>query len=381
MRVTIPAIDRATLALLGAVGGAKLAPITQNLRVRAWDDQVELCATNLDVTVIARVAGKSASQAAFCAPAALLLNVLGMGDVEIGIDETKREGRASCGTYNVHFPLAEPDMFPLIPDIDQGNALEIAPHELRRAIACTMPFTDNPKSARVIFHGVHMKVEAGRLTTEATDGKVIARYICPVAGETEAQDVVLAQDGLKLIARIPDETDGKVSMCKLTLTPTRYVVRMGGVTIIGSMLNGRYMDVTKPLPDESKMHAYRLDRKALLAALRQVGVTINSETQRVTLTLGDDLTLETSRLEVSSSRVGSSQVVPVHEKPDGVQSLVSFNALFLRNILTAVASDEVTLKLSPGVKTAPRGVTTPAMIYSHGETNPWWLLMPLQLPK
>ncbi len=340
------AFAEANNAVKGLLLKDKLSPFSKVL-FDVVGPNVSLTATNGDAAVTWRFAGETAEDGALALPgASLAAFVSSFPEGAIDVKTESRRLKLSDDNSNT-FKLAfgEAADFPSMmgPSSEDGaKAFRIPVDKLKEMIR-KVRYAAATDDTRKSLCGVNFTCSEETLAMTATDG----RRLSHVEAEGEADvsfDVTLTNKTIailsQLLGAVGDEDD--VAM----MVDDRSVRITGSLWCMTALVAAdKYPEWRKVVPESSENEA-RFLRKPFLEALERVALVPHSDEDGVKIAIADNVIAFSARSDGASA----SASVPATIFNDGAKETYHVNPRLVRDVLTAVDDDEITVGFSTGIK-------------------------------
>ncbi len=389
--------DRDTLlrplrVVTGVVERRKTLPVLSNLLVEAGDAGLRLCATDLEVEIVARIKDgvKVEQHGATTMPAYKLADIWQSLPESATVDVTLEEGRAIVRSGRSRFalgtiPVADFPNGPSLLDVggeggDQGGeggtggddsggggageaGVEIVlPHTDVRRLLDRTKFSMANQDVRYFLNGLLLELTAQNLRAAASDGHRMA--MCTLDGGAQTAEpvrVIVPRKGVQDLERLLTERDDDVHF---VLGRNYLRVSQGEYTLTTKLVDGQFPDVDRLIPRNTS-HAFVGDRRELHQALHRVSILSNEKSQDVRLHIdGDQLTLRTTNPEQEEAE----EVVAVDY--DGKAMEIGFNVRYLQDVLGALDTESIKVSMPED--------NTIALLEGPGAEDSLYLVMPLR---
>jgi DNA polymerase III subunit beta len=348
-----PELSEALSLAASVIPARSPRPVLQNVCLRAGPDGVEVLATDLEVSIrakVQRVDVERPGQALIpAAKAVAILRELEGDKVEISSDD--RIATISAGGSRFKVVGEDPAEFPQIPTFDAekpgAGTLKFAREQLEAMIRKT-GFAAATEATRYALNGVLFDLKNERLRLVATDGKRLALCERPVhfpPGEGgTAVHVVVPNKGVSLLARLAPPDDETIS---LRFLEGQLLAASSRATLTAQLVQGHFPPYDGVIP---KDFPRRIEFEAgpFMGALRRAALLTTKDSQAVRLSFGfNKLTLSSRTPDVGESTVE----LPVPYADDPME--VGFNPQFMMDALKVLDSERFVMELkdeaSPGV--------------------------------
>lgn len=357
-------------------------PILSGLLLSIASGAIEVCGTNIETTVAARLpASPGGPGAVVVASASLLASYLKTLDGEESValstsapGLTLRSGRRASTLRTL--PAED---FPPLPNASPEPGVEewhirVAGADLRAAVtrACFCASSDEARGA--VLMGTLLCVDRhGAASLTATDGFVLARTPLPTNGDPATPEAFIVPSvGLVNAAR----TLGGAERVDITvaghgsardLSISNYLTLASPeARVMVRLVDGRYPNVDAVIPANPPV-TVDIARAPLLDALRRAGLVDVVASSLVRLSFEEG----TLTISASSDEAGRAlETLPLLEPLLGPAIVVGFSAKRLASILTHINTDTVRL-----------GLSTPhvAMLVRPAAGDEIYVLMPVRI--
>lgn len=354
MNVTVEreALVRILARAQGVVDKRHALAMLTNILIEADDSGLSMVATDLEVSLKQLLQAKVTKQGRAAASARTLFEIVRESPTDQITLKTLDNQWLEVVYGKSRFKLmgVDPEDHPGMPQSSGNGAkagsLEIAAGDLAEMVRKTV-FAVSADDSRSNLSGVYLTKGAkkGVLRMVATDGHRLALIDRPAAGAGLPDGSILPRKGLTELGKLLGESTDKI---KLTVAGSECVAQLGDSTISMRLVEGKFPDYQKVIPEEPNRVA-RMERDALLHTLRRVSIMSSERARSVRLAL------DKNRLEISASNpeMGeASEELAVEYTGEKLE--VGFNAKYLIDVMTVLpdGSDvEIALtdELSPGI--------------------------------
>ncbi|MCD4828453.1 MAG: DNA polymerase III subunit beta [Candidatus Cloacimonetes bacterium] len=357
------------LHLSNMVPAKNTMPMLMNFLIEADEDtnRIRFTATDLEITIVVEAevgvseGGKAAVNAKHFTD---IVNSLPEGIIRF----EKVDEMFKVSTKSDHFDLlcADPEQYPLIPQVDMADAITIDAANFAHMIENTH-FAVSSETNRPIFTGVFWKLSPEGQLMVATDGKKIAEFKlnkpCEIAEPIER---IVPTKGLQFLRKVI--TEGNPTL-KVMLDTNRVMFNYGQYTIFSHVLEGRFPDYRKAMPENNTNHL-KVSRQILLQAVKKASLMASDETFKVKLEVDD------KKLAVSAAnREAGDALIEIEDFAfEGEPTRIAFNYRFLSTILSVIETDRALLTMGNS--------QGPALLFNDGleaDYEARFLLMPLRI--
>lgn len=366
--VSRDALNRALTAVLGAIEARGTIPIIHCIHLVAAGDGLTLTGTDLTLWVSADL------ECQVIQPGGLAINAGVLGEIvrnlpsgsEIGIGPAK-SGRVAIkgGRSDYKIAVLDPRDFPAAPACDGDQALKLNRRDLATLLDRTR-FAASTEEVRPYLCGVFLEREgAGLLTAVATDGHRLAWASAPVDGPWVSSAIVPT----KAVGLMLSQAGKGEGECTLTLTSSRARLQIDDITINSALISGNYANWRQAAQTNRKEQTVEIDRLALAAAVRRVGVVDSGKTRAAMIAIdGGRVTISCQGMNGRADEEVAAEGTP----PDWSGAWFAVN--YLGQALDQLASDTIEIAWCPDDPVGPARVQPPTHDAEHGDV--WSIIMP-----
>ena len=333
-----------------AVSSRSTLPVLNNVLLRTEDGGLKLTATNLEIGMTYWVQGKIESEGAVTVPARLLTDIVAglppseKVELELLAQETLS---IKAGRFETRVKGIDAEEFPAIPSSGEKPTTRVAQDVLKVALD-EVTFAAATDEARPILTGCLVRLENNQLTLAAADNYRIAVKTIAILDPVAETSFVVPARSLTELSRILTDTEEPVD---LVLSPSRNQIlfHIQGVDLVSRLIDGQIPNYQQVLP---KSHTTRVlvDRDQLLKAVHLASLIASNSANIVKIHVGKET--ETGLTVSAAADIGDNRS-EVEAEVEGDGTTIAFNARYLIDVLTKVATDRFSLELngplSPGV--------------------------------
>ncbi|MDZ4199945.1 MAG: DNA polymerase III subunit beta [Kiritimatiellia bacterium] len=320
-------------------------PVLANILFQAKEGELWLTATDLAMTIRARVAASVETAGSTTLPARRIFSIireLPGEELDLRTDE-KNITFLTCGNAEFQLNGISDEDFPVVPAFAEATEYRLNRIMLKTMLQRT-GYAASTDEGRLILNGVLLSFHDEKLTAVATDGRRLALVEQEVEySQGQEADFVLPTKTVNEFLHAV-EGDGEV---KLRISPSQISLDTGDVIILSKRLDGTYPNYRQVIPAETQ-NRVTIEREALMNAVRRVALLTSESSNSVRLTFAKN------RLDIVASTpdVGEARET-VAVKYVGKEIMISFNPEFLidplKNLDVNEVFFEITDDLSPNL--------------------------------
>jgi len=357
------------LHLSNIVPAKNTMPILMNFLIEAdaETNRIRFTATDLEITIVAEVevmvseSGKTAVNAKYLTD---IINSLADGLIHFEkVDDLFR-----IRTARSRFELlcADPEQYPLIPQVDMAEAVAIDAALFSKMIENTH-FAVSTETNRPIFTGIYWRIAPEGQLMVATDGKKIAEFkLNKPCDIPEAMERIVPTKGLLFLRKVISEDN---PLLQVLPESNRVMFHYGHYTIFSHILEGRFPDYRKAMPEDNRNHL-TIDRQGLLQAVKTASLMASDETYKVKLETNEGKFV----VSAANREAGDAFIEVEGYEFDGEAIRIAFNYRYLMTILSVIETEKVLIAMGNS--------QGPALLFNTGLQADYevrFLLMPLRI--
>lgn len=244
----------------------------------------------------------------------------------------------TCGPAAFDILGSDPEEFPALPAVGEGNSLTMTQGRMKDMISRTI-FAIATNDSRPVHTGELFDVEDGRLTLVALDGFRLAlrRENSEGTGGVGTFSFVAPGSALAEVEKICADSEDLVS---ITQGEHHITFQMGDTMLVSRRLEGQFLDYRTAIPRDSKVQV-SVRTRDLQASIERTSLIINEKLKSpVRCKFGDGVLTMTSRTALGSAL----DQCPIDGDGGGLE--IGFNNRYLMETARAVPTETVCLKLS-----------------------------------
>jgi DNA polymerase III subunit beta len=345
-----------------AVSTRSSVQVLSGILVRAEGDQVELAATDMELSLRLPLEAEVEGGGSVVVPGRLLVELarlLPEGDVtlEQRAEEAVLEVTGGPSTSRLNTYSAED--FPKLPDVDSVQTFSVDRAAFLETVARVARAASRDES-RPVLTGILVRFEGNRLIMAATDSYRLSvkETELEAEGAPELEAIVPAR-ALGELARIAADADE----LRVGVQENHVVFSAGGVWLTTRRIDGQFPNYKQLIP-ETFEHQVALPREEFLDVVRRTSVMAQRNSPIRLRFAEGEVTVSAQTQDVGEAR----ETLPVAFSGEELE--IGFNPEFLRDGVESVDSDEVQLRLISSLR--------PGLIRSEDE-NFSYLIMPIRL--
>jgi DNA polymerase-3 subunit beta len=322
-------------------------PVLANVLIKTVNNRLSIAATNLDIAITHYLGAKVAEEGAITVPARLMqdfVSSLPSGVIDLKLDDYRLN--ISTEQYQSVINGVSAEEFPVMPAITKGKTWKVPAEELKKSLQQVVIAASNDE-ARPVLTGVYLHTIDGKLYMAATDSYRLAEK--QLSANKEEINLLVPVSAMQDLLRIVNDETGDV---EVTSDEQQVLFRVGDVELVARLIEGKYPDYRKLIPQKFSTTA-TLKRADLLNAAKISSLFARESAGSITLNI-DDSTQELSIRSVASQLGENTAKAEAKVIGNGA---ITLNSRYLLDALHGLSGDEVVFafngKLEPSVLKDP----------------------------
>jgi DNA polymerase-3 subunit beta len=357
----------------GIVERKNTIPILANVLMEAKGDEVRFLATDLEVGLRSKCAASVAKGGSLTLPAKKFFEIVKSlpESADIRIAEDKGGVKVAADRFDSRMQTLPREDFPTLPESSGPISATLSRTALREMVGKTQ-FAITGEDTRYFLNGAQFVLRPDSMSLVATDGHRLALVTVSRdakgkgkdPGDNDENKAILPKKTLGELGRLLAEGDGDVSYVR---GENHLFFDVGGRLLISRMIDGQFPAYERVIPkNNDKKIDFERDR--LTNAVRRVALLSNERSRAV------KFQIDQGKVDVTSSSPDlgeATETLPVEYS--GAPMQICFNAQYVLDFLSAVATDAVSLELKDEVSQA---VMKPVGADSYDYT---YVIMPMRV--
>jgi len=337
----------------GIVERKNTIPILANVLMEAKGDEVRFLATDLEVGLRSKCAAAVAKGGALTLPAKKFYEIVkSLPETDIRIAEDKGGVKVAADRFDSRMQTLPREDFPTLPETGaaSGTPKATLPRSAVKEMVAKTAFAITGEDTRYFLNGALFVLRPNEMSLVATDGHRLA--LVTVARDGKADREAGAADEVKAI--LPKKTLGELSRLlqegdadiQYERGENHLFFDVGGRLLISRMIDGQFPAYERVIP-KGNDKKIEFERDRLTSAVKRVALLSNERSRAV------KFQIDPGKVDVTSSSPDlgeAKETLPVEYSGPALQ--ICFNAQYVLDFLSVVATDVVSLELKDEVSQA-----------------------------
>jgi DNA polymerase-3 subunit beta len=360
LQVTQENLNKALGTVARVANARGTLPVLANVLIRTVNNRLSIAATNLDIAITHYIGAKVTEEGSITVPARLMqdfVSSLPSGVIDLNLDEYKLH--ISTDQYQSVINGVSAEEFPVMPAIDQGRRWTVQGPMLKKSLQQVV-MAASTDEARPVLTGVLLHTNEGRLFMAATDSYRLAER--RLGENTEQIELLVPVSAMQDLLRIVGDFEGDVEVIS---NEQQVLFRVGDVELVARLIEGRYPDYRKLIPQNFVTTAM-LKRADFLNVTKVSSLFARESAGSITINV-DEATQNLSIRSVASQLGENTATADAKVTGAGV---ITLNSRYLLDALHALGGEDVLFAFNG--KLEPTVIRDPAADdYTH-------IIMPLK---
>ena len=333
----------------GIVERKNTIPILANVLMEAKGDELRFLATDLEVGLRSKCSASVAKGGSLTLPAKKFFEIVKSlpESADIRIAEDKGGVKVAADRFDSRMQTLPREDFPTLPESAGTASATLSRTSLREMVAKTQ-FAITGEDTRYFLNGAQFVLRPDSMSLVATDGHRLALVTVQRDAKTKGKEseeikAILPKKTLGELGRLLMESDGDVSYVR---GENHLFFDVGGRLLISRMIDGQFPAYERVIPKNNDKRI-EFERDRLTNAVKRVALLSNERSRAV------KFQIDKGKVDVTSSSPDlgeAKETLPVEYS--GAPMQICFNAQYVLDFLSAVATDVVALELKDEVSQA-----------------------------
>lgn len=353
-------LSEAVMKVSKACAVRTTAPIMECIKLSAYGTEVNLLATDGELSISKNVKAEVFEEGDVCVPGKLFSDFIGklsgeevcIATGEKGVEISYRD----AGTFLQSLPAEE---FPRIDFTVGENSFTMKQQSLKKIIAETT-FCCATDDSRPILKGCLMEFK-DELEMCALDGYRLACTKAEIVTKSGEKSIICPARTLSEISKL---LEGESEEITLYTQGGMLLVREGDTTVVSRLYQGEFIRKENVIPSKFTT-VVTLKREEIIASAERAAILIRGDKNNlVTLDIGAE------SVKISSVSDYGNVAETVKAAVDGTEITISMNAKFLLDALRALEEEEVVLSFN--------GAVSPFILQNLERKDSLYLILPVR---
>jgi DNA polymerase-3 subunit beta len=330
----------------GIVERKNTIPILANVLMEAKGNQVSFLATDLEVGLRSKCAATVTKAGSLTLPAKKFYEIVkSLPETDIRIAEDKGGVKIAADRFDSRMQTLPREDFPTLPESGGTPTAALERNAVKEMVAKTQ-FAITGEDTRYFLNGALFVLRPEEMNLVATDGHRLALVSVTRDGHAKNGDenkAILPKKTLGELGRLLMEGEGDIGYER---GENHLFFTAGDRLLISRMIDGQFPAYERVIPKGNDKHI-EFERDRLTNAVKRVALMSNERSRAV------KFQIDKGKVDVTSSSPDlgeAKETLPVEYAGSSME--ICFNAQYVLDFLSAVATDVVSLELKDEVSQA-----------------------------
>lgn len=355
-----------------AVASRPSMPILSNVLLSTEESRLNLSATNLELSISARIGANVEEEGAITVPAKTILeliNTMPPERVDLELDARTQTLTVRCGGYVNKIKGLDAAQFPAVAEAEADTGVALPAQTFQNMIN-QVHFAAAKEDNRPILMGILTKFNDGVLSLIAADGfRLAVRSAELEEASGKSMSLIIPAKTLGEVARIIGSDDKTVYV---SIPPGRGQVMfdMGDVNVVSQLIDGKFPDVEHLIPKTCATSTI-IYKNDLMRASKHAEIFAReaNNTTRLCIKPGESNLVPGYVLITAQGGEKGDNEGMINASIDGPGLEISFNVRYMLDVLAVITEDQVVLETN--------GAAQPGVIKPVGRQDFVYLIMPM----
>ena len=345
-------------------------PILSNVLLRAEPDRLALSATDMDLEIVERVAGRIEREGRTTAPAHTLYDIVRKlregAQIEIETSGERNAMVLRSGRSTFTLACLPPEDYPLMASGELPYNFSLSATELRTLIDRTR-FAISTEETRYYLNGIYLHAtkadEVPVIRAVATDGHRLARMemVLP-EGAAGMPGIIIPRKTVLELRKLVEESEDEV---QVGLSETKIRLTIGEAALTSKLIDGTFPDYDRVIPSNNDK-VLEVECESFAEAVDRVS-TISTEKSRAV-----KLAIENGNLRVSATSPENGTAEEEVEVRYSASPLeIGFNSRYLLDIAEQIEGEWAQFVMSDA--------GSPTLVRDGADPSALYVLMPMRV--
>ena len=371
MKLSIPAstLREAVNKILTVVDKKNSRPILTNCLLKAEKNQLQLIATDLEVSAKIILPAKIDAEGSFCISSknfSDILRELPNEELTLGVDNGGNLLNLNCKNISYSLLITSSDEFPQLTFQNQSSEFKLKTKQIAHIINKTSHAISTDET-RLYLNGIYWQLTDSKLRAVAIDGHRLALLdTAEFIGENKFLNdgVIIPRKGIGELKKIADSyPDDDVS---ISLDDSFMFVNAKNEYYLSIRLIAREYPKYQTVIPNKTTNKFHIDRNAIMNAVKRIKILSNEKTNGIKLNiLPNELMISTNHPALGQAN----ETLPIDYQ--GKATEIGFNAKYLIETLSVLNETDVTFEFNNEL--------SPVVIKADDLPDFLGIIMPLKL--
>lgn len=320
-----------------AINAQNTLPVLGNILVRAEQQKLYLCATNLEIAISTSLDAQVQNEGSITIPSRLLVNYISLlsdEEVEVKLENGDSVHISSKGSSTKIKGLSAEE-FPELPEVSKDISITLDGETLKKSIEQTV-FSCSSSSTRPVLSGVLFWIKGNEMRLVGTDSYRLGEKKIELSSDFAEEKYIVPSRTLQELSRILSKDEP----AQITISKNQILFTTGNTEISSRLIEGNFPDYERIIPPSEK-GVVKVSKSEMVLAVKRAGIFAREvDNNNVKMRVEDSsITITTEETEIGS---GSDTI---SAEVTGEGELVALNASYLLDVLQVLSGEDIIIKV------------------------------------
>lgn len=355
--------------VLNVIDKKNSRPILTNCLINAFDNKLEIIATDLEVTAKVILNASITEAGTFCLNTKNIFDIvreLPDSTVELSVDKNKNLLELSCKKINYSLLISSSEEYPQTNFENSLEVFKISSENIIKIIS-KVSHSVSTDETRINLNGIYLQKLDSKLRSVAIDGHRLALldiHNFESNNQSLIDGIIIPKKGISELKRIADSYPD--SSLKISVDESFMYINANDMYYLSIRLIAReYPKYQTVIPSKTTLKMI-VDRNILLDAVKRIRILSNEKTN------GIKLRLSNMSLSVSANHPSLGHAIEtIPANYEGSEMEIGFNAKYMIDVLSTLDFNEITFEFNNEL--------SPVIIRTEEFQDFLGIIMPLKL--
>jgi len=338
-------------------------PILSNVMIEAKKGDIKLSTTNLEMGVVCKVRGKVEKEGSFTVQAKTLSDYINLLPKEnITLELVEQSLKIHSENSKTTMKGMEASEFPLIPQVDAAETIEIKGKKLKEALSA-VSFAVSYDETRPEINGVYFDFNEKQLILAATDSYRLAEKVVELDNQAPQKGFIVPIKTIQELSRIIDEDEEQI---QIKISDNQILFAASGAQLSSRLIEGQYPDYKQIIPSEHKTSVV-LDTSEFINTVKRASLFCKAGSNDILLKFLPDA--KEIHVSANNLQIGESEAKQAAEI-DGQENDIIFNYRFLLEGLQNIEEAQCVININTN--------TNPGLLKPKNNDDYVYIIMPIK---
>lgn len=310
-------------------------PILSNVLIKGVGHQLQFTATDLDMQISLGIEDVTEVDGFETTVSAKKLLDISRAlpedtDIQVGLNENRMTVKAGKSRFNLQtLPAAD---YPSIEAAsDEATSIQL-PQLVLKSLLKQVEFAMAQQDIRYYLNGVLIEVEGNQLRIVGTDGHRLSYTEAELSESFTKREMILPRKTVIELIKLLEDSDEQVEM---QLSPSQVVFNLDGMTIISKVIDGKFPDYNRVIP-QNHQNTFTINRLAVLSAMQRTAILSNEKFKGIRMLLSEHLL---KLISTNSDQEEAQDELEIDYTGDSLD--IGFNVTYLIDVLNNSQAEDI----------------------------------------